>query len=449
MRTKLATLCMAMSISSAVAGPTVIPTVEGQIGETLPAGDQINGVRFEAMAGPPGSVFIGGLIDPSMAAMEYNFTTDTMNTPRNPILRGFFSDPFAMIGPARPGSAVNLNGDIVAFSFAVDGSMAETMQVRLQTFDQTGMQWVDVPIDTVPTFPFPDTAVSQTNVAIDNMQRTTVVFTEFAMGVPRVRAQRIDGLTGTPIEPAFTVNAAALQPDIALLDPSGNRLIVPSIGPSGVQGNIVDFSGGTPVILPTFGVNTSTDPFLEGPVVSSNPTTGEFTIAWDAISGDSGNPVDVRARRFDAMGNPVGNDFVVNETTAGGQGQVGLATSPLNNHTMAVWASDQSSNPNSELDIFTRVFDANGNPITGEIQVNSDDQGSQDRPVVRFLPTTNSQGRPEAAVVWRDTEQGSATPRGTGVGYKCFSVGPTEFENIFADGFESGDTSSWCASPDP
>ncbi len=47
-----------------------------------------------------------------------------------------------------------------------------------------------------------------------------------------------------------------------------------------------------------------------------------------AIDAQGRNPVDVRARRFDAMGNPVGNDFVVNTTTAAAQGQPAAAFGP-------------------------------------------------------------------------------------------------------------------------
>ncbi len=68
---------------------------------------------------------------------------------------------------------------------------------------------------------------------------------------------------------------------------------------------------------------------------------------------------------------------------------------------------------------------------------------------MRFLPEKDAQGRPQFTVVWRDvgTADG-ASPRGTGVSYKCFAIdglGPPPVP-IFEDGFESGDTSSWSSS---
>lgn len=63
---------------------------------------------------------------------------------------------------------------------------------------------------------------------------------------------------------------------------------------------------------------------------------------------------------------------------------------------------------------------------------------------MRFLPEPDAQGRPQFAVMWRDVSDPSGTgANGTGTSYRCFSIGP---EEIFSDGFESGDTSSWSGS---
>ena len=108
------------------------------------------------------------------------------------------------------------------------------------------------------------------------------------------------------------------------------------------------------------------------------------------------------------------------------------------------WAGDASVQGDG-LDVFLQVFDPGGNPIGGEIRANTTTAGFQDRPAVRFLPERDPQGRPQVAVVWRDVANGDGTgANGTGTSYKCFAInGFEEPGPIFADGFESGDTSAW------
>jgi hypothetical protein len=158
-----------------------------------------------------------------------------------------------------------------------------------------------------------------------------------------------------------------------------------------------------------------------------------------------GDPLNVFARRFDALGNPVGDDFQVNTTTANAQGQPSVAMG-LGGLAAIAWAGD-SGVPGDDLDVFLQVYDAQGNPIGGEVRANTVTANVQDRPTVRFLPEPDGQGRPQVTVVWRDVSDGEGSgPRGTGTSYKCFSIeGFEDPSAIFAAGFESGDTSSWSA----
>ncbi|MFQ5527606.1 MAG: hypothetical protein ACE5GX_15260, partial [Thermoanaerobaculia bacterium] len=169
--------------------------------------------------------------------------------------------------------------------------------------------------------------------------------------------------------------------------------------------------------------------------------TGVFTVTWEDVTAVLGNPVDIKARRFTAAGVPLGPEFTVNTTTDDAQGQPDVAYGP-NGESAIVWAGDPL--PGGDLlDIFMQVFDPLGTAIGGEIQVNTSVTGEQDRPTIQFLPDPDPQGRVQLVVAWRDVVSDSDnSPNGTGHSYKCFSIddGPTQ---IFADGFESGDTSSW------
>jgi hypothetical protein len=440
-----------LTVSPALAGgPSVVPTAEGQLGEMPGIDDEVHGARFESIRGQPGEVLFGGLFVFGGAMPpppEVALLTDKIHGTPDPTEVGAFPDLFANVFKSAPASARSRNaaddGDLVAFSFSVDGAMPMTMTVRVATFDETGSSLADVSIPNVNTVP--DPSFSNPGVAVDDQGRATVVYTDFNLGtgISNVRAQRIDGTTGTVLDPSFFVNGPARTANsVALLDPSGSRLIIPTSDFAAIRGHIVDFGGGTPTVMPEFPISTTSAPFGNAlPSVAANPATGAFFVAWEHLTGEAGNPVDVRGRRFDALGNPIGNDFVVNTTTADAQGQVAVAYDP-SGYSAAVWAGD-SGTFGDELDVFAQAYDPDGNPIGGEVRVNSFTENVQDRPAVRFLPEPDGNGQPQFVVAWRDVGEADGTmPRGTGTSYKCFSIGndPTQ---IFTDGFESGDTTSW------
>ncbi len=98
--------------------------------------------------------------------------------------------------------------------------------------------------------------------------------------------------------------------DVALLDPAGNRLVIPSFtfdSTGGINGNIVDVSGLTPQVTATARIDTTTGDriFNRLPSVAANRDTGEFTVVWEQFDDLSGNFGDIRGRRFDPMSNPV------------------------------------------------------------------------------------------------------------------------------------------------
>ena len=441
-----------------IAGPVVVPTAEGQIGEMPGTDDQLSGPRIESIRGQRGEVIFGtvtafgGVVPPPP---EFQFFTDKIHGIPAPVPAATTPALFESVDKVPPSSGWSRNaaddGDFVAFSFAVDGTMPQTLTVRIATFDETGNAMVQVPIiEDLETFVSPDPIFAKTGVAVDNQGRATVAYTNFGGGLPEVRGTRLDAVTGAVIDPDFLItDDIRANPDIALLDPAGNRLIVATnelINPVTIQGNIVDFTGGTPVVGPGFQVNNTLAPFGDiNPAVAADPATGNFTVVWDANTGTVGDPAEVRARRFDAMGNPVGGDFVVETTTANAQGQPAVAYG-LEGLSAIAWAGDSTMPQGTDdLDVFLQVFDPDGNPIGGEIKVNTFDMNTQDKPAVRFLPERDNTGRPQVAVAWRDVGNASgADPRGTGTSYKCFSInGFDEQVPIFADGFESGDTSSW------
>ncbi|MEM8962868.1 MAG: hypothetical protein AAGD38_15390, partial [Acidobacteriota bacterium] len=432
------------------AGPSVVPTAEGQIGETPGFDDGVFGSRFESIRGSNGDLLLGGIFVPGGVLPpppEFQFLTDQIHGTPDPVPVSSSSTAFVETFKTLPGSSRSRNaaddGDFVAFSFAIDGSMPQTMTVRLATYDESGTTNVDMPIVTdAPTFA--DPVFNRTGVAVDSQGRVTVAYTELGMP-PVIRAQRRDATTGVVIDPDFLVATNRGEVDVALLDPAGNRLIVSHTDFVTIRGNIVDFSGGTPVVLPEFTISTTPAVTNNNASVAAHPTTGTSMVVWENFVDTPGDPVNIRGRRFDAMGNPIGGDFIVNTNTANAQGQPAIAMDSNTAATAVVWAGDAIPPQPENLDIFMQVYDADGNPIGGEVTVNTTTAGVQDRPTVRFLPELDTQGRPQVTVVWRDVQNTITNrPNGTGISYKCFSIdGLDEPGPIFADGFESGDTSSW------
>jgi hypothetical protein len=452
----LSVLFLLAPVRPLLAGQPVVPTAEGQIGETPAPEDRLGGPRFESIRGQPGDVVFGGLRVFGGAAPpppEFEFLTDRIHGVPNAVPITSTAVTFTPVAEQPPSSGWSRDAagldDFVAFATAYNGSVANTMTVGVNTFDSQGTPLAPLLIPNVGTAPVPDPGFSSTAVGVDDQGRVSTVFTELLPSqASSIRGIRFDANTGTVLDPSFEINGDGNQYDVAaaLLDPAGNRLVVASVEIGAtveIKGNVVDFSAAVPTVGAEFQVNTTPAMFANfNPAVAAHRSSGIFTVVWENLSSVVGNPVDIFARRFDGNGNPLGDDFRVNTTTAESQGQPMVTYSPTGESAI-VWAGD-STTPGDQLDVFAQVYDAAGNPLGGEIKVNTNGAGTQDRPAVRFLPEPDALGQPQFVVAWRDTANADGSgANGTGQSYKCFSIGTTPPIPIFADGFESGDTSSW------
>ena len=110
---------------------------------------------------------------------------------------------------------------------------------------------------------------------------------------------------------------------------------------------------------------------------------GGVVVAWESSAGD-GNGKAVFARRFDAAGNPLGNDFLLNAQTDGDQSAPTVAALSGGGF-VAAWRSRWASATDS---IYVRAFDAAGLPVTAEMTANdlAWGYGSADAPSVASAP---------------------------------------------------------------
>jgi hypothetical protein len=96
------------------------------------------------------------------------------------------------------------------------------------------------------------------------------------------------------------------------------------------------------------------------PAIASSPDGARYFATWT----DTGT-ADVRGRPVESTGTPVVDEFLVNSTVAGDQSESSIAA--LNNSTWVVTFTDHSTPPDG--DIRFRRFDFGGNPIGDDVPV--------------------------------------------------------------------------------
>jgi hypothetical protein len=246
---------------------------------------------------------------------------------------------------------------------------------------------------------------------------------------------------GSPLGGEFQVNTytTTYQGDVAVaVDPDGDFVVVwNSFGSAGTDSDGFSIQGqryaadGSPLGA-EFQVNTFTDDFQERPGVSFL-ADGGFLVVWESegSAGTDSSGLSVQGQRFGADGTPLGGEFQINSYTTSDQADVKVATGADGNP-VVVWASAGSWGTDfSSGSVQARSYAVDGQPKSGELQVNQYITSSQARPAVsveadgHFVVTWWSLGSPE------DDSSGS-------------SIQARRFNPVtFADGFESGDTSAW------
>jgi S-layer homology domain len=126
----------------------------------------------------------------------------------------------------------------------------------------------------------------------------------------------------------------------------------------------------TPPMSPLIPVNTAT---TGNQIVSSVAVdgAGNFVVAWDTYDADAGG---IAARLFDASGNPLSGEFAVNSSTTGDQYDSWVASDRRGDF-VVVWTSYGQLNP-TNTEVYARRF-VDGNPAGPEFVVNTHTAGDQ------------------------------------------------------------------------
>ena len=203
--------------------------------------------------------------------------------------------------------------------------------------------------------------------------------------------------TGVGVGTAQT--GAQYLPDIAAAA-NGDLVIVWADGGGndgssyGVFGRLYDADTGT--FGSSFLVNTETasyqsyaSDYNHAPTVSTL-AGGGFVVVWSSYDQDSSSTWGVYGQRFDAAGNKLGGEFQVNETTAGGQ-YVSEVTGLSDGGFVVAFYNDNYdvSGTGTTSDVYIREYDAAGNAIDGQRKLESPDNGTAYQPVVADLGSGN------------------------------------------------------------
>ncbi len=221
----------------------------------------------------------------------------------------------------------------------------------------------------------------------------------------------------------------------AAVGPGGESMIVWHSDPTNDGENSLSIQGrryaadGTP-LAEELQVNSYTTGNQLNPSVSTD-SEGAFVVVWASAdsSATDGDGYSVQARRLDPDGTPRGEDFQVNSYTSSDQRVLrhSVAVAPDGEFSV-VWAGPKVG---AGDEIHGRWFAAGSQPSGDQFLVNSYTLGYQSHPAVSLGP----QG--DFVVVWHSFESDGPDLGPSIQGQRFLGV------MIFADGFESGDTSAW------
>jgi hypothetical protein len=145
---------------------------------------------------------------------------------------------------------------------------------------------------------------------------------------------------------------------------------------------------------------------------------GGFLIVWTDYSqvGGDNSVTGIKLQRFDALGNKVGAETLVNTTTL--QGQSGPDVAVLSDGSYIVTYSDASltAPDTSSNAIRARHFSADGTPIGNDFVVNTTTATSQ------LFPTVTALSNGGYAIAWQDASQTGADTSGLAIRYQRFDA---------------------------
>ena len=193
----------------------------------------------------------------------------------------------------------------------------------------------------------------------------------------------------------------------------------------GIKARIFDANGQE--LVSEFLVNEFTQFNQSEPSITAL-STGGFVITWHSNDGQGDNSgFGIKARVFDANGQEVVGEFVVNEFTNSGQQNPSI-TALSNGGFVISWLSfDRQQGDTSLSGIKARIFDANGQELVSEFLVNEFTQFNQLEPSITALSTGGF------VITWSSNDGQQGDNSGFGIKARIFDANgnPQPTSNIF------------------
>ena len=195
-------------------------------------------------------------------------------------------------------------------------------------------------------------------------------------GTTVVSCQLFD-VNGLAVGEEFDVDAPAdcRYPDVAM-DPNGNFAIVwmQDENKNSIRGRLYDANGTAETEL--FEVSTINFSSVTRPSIAMD-ANGYFVVTWDGDPNKAGLD-DIHARLFDPNGTALGEQFTVNTTLAEAQ-QYPQVSMNNKGEFVIVWETEIEAHT-TERDIFGQRFDSLGQPVGDEFLINTYVEGDQRYP---------------------------------------------------------------------
>ena len=342
---------------------------------------------------------------------EFLVNTETINYQEQPDVAMDEDGDFVVVWQSLNQAGGTSNYDIYGQRFGSDGLTAGN----------------EFPVNT-----YLSSSQSNAAVAMDSMGNFTVVwqsnFQDFSN--EGIYAQQFDDV-GNTVGSEFIVNTSTTGDQIdaaAAIDGAGNWLVVwhdENTLAGVVYAQAYHTGSGVDVL-----VNNTTSGSQLGAQIAMDKM-GNYVVTWyGSGNGDSNNGI--YAQRFDAGGNKLGGEFLVNTTTISSQAYPDIAMDESGNY-VVVWAS--FAQDGNLWEIFGQRYSANGNPDGNEFQVNTTKSGDQLYPTVAL----NNDGsfivawQSLASVIVAQSFDANGTKSGSEVAVSTVG-GDNEFPDIASDG---------------
>lgn len=316
--------------------------------------------------------------------------------------RRFAPSGLALSGEFRVNDQVDFNQRDPAAAMLPDGSfviawategeiVGDSWDIRVKFYNAEGVELTnEIAVNevTLDTQWLPRVTLTEGGIAL-------VIWEHHEGGGTQILGRRLDD-NGAALGPSVVLSddgwgGSAKEPGLAGL-PDGRGVVVwaggSGYGSSGVSAQRLD---GDELVGDVVEVSAGVTATYPMPSVAMAPEAG-FVVAWSGADGEGWDGYDIRARAFDADGEPLVQEIAVNQDASGLQMNSAVAVSPDGQRFVVSWDSEDEEGLQN---VIAKVYDLTGAAVEADFVVNTYQADMQDSPSIAptwegFLVAWNS-----------------------------------------------------------